>query len=165
MTSKPTFVNIRTIIGLGSKNASTGAVHGAALGEDDVVYVKTQLGFNPDAKFVIPPKVYEYFAECKTKGAKLESEWNEMFIRYKSAYPTEAKELERRLSGKLLDGWEGSLPKKEDLPKGLTATRKSSGIILNTLVPKDKTFVAGSADLIESTFVSFDGMTEFQKVG
>jgi len=161
---KPILVNIRTIIGLGSKNQDSGSVHGAALGDDDVTYVKTQLGFNPDEKFVIPSKVYDYFAECKPQGAKLEAEWNEMFEKYKAEYPKEGKELERRIEGKLLDGWEGKLPPKSKLPKEKTATRKASGIVLKTLVPDDKTFVVGSADLIESTFVNWDGMTEFQKI-
>lgn len=36
--------------------------------------------------------------------------------------------------------------------------------MVQALVPKDPTFVAGSADLLESTFVNFKGQTEFQKV-
>ncbi len=84
---KPIFVNIRTIIGMSSRNQNTGVTHGTALGEDDVVFVKTQLGFNPDDKFVIPPAVYDYFAECEPQGEELGAEWNTMFERYKPEYP------------------------------------------------------------------------------
>ena len=157
-------VNIRTIIGIGSSKQNTGPVHGAALGEDDVAYVKTQLGFNPDEKFVIPPKVYDYFNECQPKGAKLEHDWNEMMTKYRKTYPGDAKELQRRIEGKLRYGWEKDIPKKPELPKDPISTRKASGIMVKALVPSDPTFVAGSADLIESTFVNWDNMVEFQKV-
>ena len=157
-------LNIRTIIGLGSQHQDTGKAHGAALGEDDVAYVKTQLGFHPDEMYIIPPKVYDYFAECKRRGARDEREWDEMMSNYSAKHPDKYADLKRRIDGKLRQGWEDDLPAKDELPKGPAPTRKSSGIVVESLVPKDKTFVAGSADLLESTFVSFSGMTEFQKV-
>lgn len=57
-TDKPTFVHIRTIIGFGSRKANSGPAHGAALGEDEVEYVKSTFGFDPKEKFVIPDEVY-----------------------------------------------------------------------------------------------------------
>lgn len=36
--------------------------------------------------------------------------------------------------------------------------------MIQALVSGDPTFVAGSADLLESTFVGWKGMKEFQKV-
>ena len=156
-------VNIRTIIGIGSRKAATGSVHGQALGVDDVKYVKEQLGFDPEKKFVISDEVYKYFGECKSTGQKLEAEWNDLMGRYKQAHPELATELERRMSGKLVD-WEKDIPTKDQLPKEPTATRKSSGIVVQKLVPKDEAFMVGSADLLESTFVSWKDMVEFQKV-
>lgn len=161
---KPVCVNIRTIIGFGSANQDTGPVHGAALGDNDVAHVKAQLGFDPDAKFVVPPEVYHYFTECKPKGAKLEAEWNEMLEKYSKQYPDEFAELQSRRQGKILDGWKEMLPSKADLPQSPAPTRKASGIALQTLVPKCKTFTAGSADLMESTFVNFKDQVEFQNV-
>ena len=161
---KPTMINIRTIIGLGSQHQNTGKAHGAALGEDDVVYVKTQLGFHPDEMYIVPSKVYDYFAECQERGARDEQAWNGMMTSYSAEYPNEYAELKRRIDGMLRAGWESDLPTKDMLPQDPAPTRKSSGVVLESIVPKDKTFVAGSADLLESTFVSFSGMTEFQNV-
>jgi dihydroxyacetone synthase len=155
-------LNIRTIIGIGSKNQATGKVHGAALGDEDVAYVKTQLGFHPDDKFVVPKEAYEYFADCVPNGQKAEDEWNKLFGEYKEKYPEDAKDFNRRMQGKFREGWEKDLPTKDQLPKDAAPTRKSSGIAVQALVPKDKTFVAGSADLLESTFVNFKDSTEFQ---
>lgn len=159
---KPTLVNIRTIIGLGSKNQNTGAVHGAALGVEDVAYVKTQLGFSPDDKFVCSQKVYDYFNDIGPRGAKLESEWNDLLSKYADAHPTEHDEFQRRLAGKLRSDWEADVPSKAALPQGPIPTRKASGIMVQALVPKDEAFVPGSADLMGSTFVDFKGQTLFQ---
>lgn len=159
---KPTLVNIRTIIGIGAKNENTGSVHGQALGDEGVVHVKTALGFDPKEKFVIPSKVYEYWSEVKPRGQKFEEEWNTMMGKYAKEYPNDHAEFERRRAGKLAEGWKGRLPSKDKLPTEPTPTRKSSGIAFKAVVPSDNSFIAGSADLLESTFVSWDGMTEFQ---
>ena len=162
---KPTLVNIRTIIGFGSRKQNSGPAHGQALGKDEVVYVKTQLGFDPDAKFAIRPEMYEYFKECKTRGAKAESNWSEMVKKYEKQHPDVAKGFKRRMEGKMIDGWEKLIPSKDKLPKDPAATRKSSGIVIKALAPKDDSFIVGSADLLESTFVNWDSMVEFQNVG
>lgn len=112
----------------------------------------------------MPPKVYDYFRESIPKGQKLEDEWNAMMRQYASKYPSEYKELQRRRDGKLAEGWEAKIPSKKDLPTTAIPTRKASGIVVQALVPDDETFIAGSADLIESTFVNFKGQVDFQKV-
>lgn len=86
-----------------------------------------------------------------------------MLQRYTKEYPEEAAELERRRQGKFKGDWKSNLPAKEKLPAEPTPTRKSSGIAFKAIVPDDNSFIAGSADLLESTFVSWDAMTEFQK--
>ena len=159
---KPTCINIRTVIGIGSVNQGKGKVHGQALGDDDVANVKRGLGFDPTKKFHVPAEVYEYFGECKTRGAQLEKDWNSLYAGYRSAYPELASDMERRLAGKLQEGWEGLIPPKSALPTAPQPTRKSSGIVVQALVPDDASFMVGSADLLESTFVSWDKMVEFQ---
>ncbi|EEB96131.1 hypothetical protein MPER_04788, partial [Moniliophthora perniciosa FA553] len=117
----------------------------------------------PDAKFIIPQKVYDHFAGIPAKGTAAQKEWNDLVARYAESYPSEHAELQRRLSGRLLDGWRELLPKKDQLPTAPQPTRKSSGIVVETLAPLFPDLVAGSADLLESTFVSWKGMVEFQK--
>lgn len=165
LTGKPVCINIRTVIGYSSRKANTGPAHGAALGVDEVAYVKEQLGFDPKSKFVIPDDTYRYFAECKNKGAQAEAAWNKTMETYKAKHPDLHAELSQRLQGKFApDGWQDTLPTKDQLPQGPQPTRKSSGVVVQSLVPKNKSFVAGSADLLESTFVNFEGQVEFQNV-
>ncbi|KAK7029588.1 hypothetical protein VNI00_014465 [Paramarasmius palmivorus] len=161
--AQPTLVVIETIIGHGSRKADTCLTHGQALGDDDVAHVKEQLGFSPTEKFVVPQQVYDHFSGIPAKGAAVQKEWDELAARYAEAYPTEYAELQRRLSGRLPEGWRDLLPKKEELPTAPQPTRKSSGIVIQTLAPKFPDFVAGSADLMESTFVNWKGMVDFQK--
>lgn len=162
---KPTFLNIRTVIGYSSRKANTGPAHGQALGDDEVAYVKEQLGFDPTKKFHVPEKVYDYFAECKTKGAKAEQDWNDLYAKFAKSHPELYEDLELRQTGKFAkDDWHSLLPTKDKLPQADQPTRKSSGIVVQALAPRFKSFVAGSADLLESTFVNFDGQVEFQKV-
>lgn len=160
---KPVCVNIRTIIGIGSINQGKGKVHGQALGDDDIAQLKTALGFDPSVKFHIPSKVYEYFEPCKSRGQELEKEWTKLYAKYKEAYPEDEADLARRLRGELKEGWEAKVPAKSQLPTAAQPTRKSSGIMVQALVPEDLSYMVGSADLLESTFVSWDKMTEFQR--
>lgn len=85
-----------------------------------------------------------------------------MMAEYAKKYPEDFKELKRRQEGKLREGWESSVPTKANLPQDAIPTRKASGIMVQSLVPTDETFVAGSADLMESTFVNFKGQTQLQ---
>jgi dihydroxyacetone synthase len=160
---KPVCVHVRTVIGIGSINQGKGKVHGQALGADDIQQLKTNLGFDPTVKYHVPSEVYDYFEPCKVKGADAESEWNDMYARYKQRYPTDEADLARRLRGDLKEGWERRVPAKQDLPKTAQPTRKSSGIMVQAMVPEDRSYMVGSADLLESTFVSWDGMVEFQR--
>ncbi|KAJ8072231.1 hypothetical protein PM082_015789 [Marasmius tenuissimus] len=159
---QPTIVIIPTTIGFGSMRQGEPSTHGAALGEEDVRHVKKQLGFNPDEKFVVPQEVYFAFEDVPARGAKQQEEWTELLKKYGEKYPKEFDELKQRLKGELPEGWQARLPTKDSLPSAAQPTRKSSGIVVKALAPEAKDFVVGSADLKDSTFVSWPGMEEFQ---
>lgn len=161
VVGKPTLINIRTVIGIGSAQAGTGKAHGQALGDDQVAGVKRHLGFDPEDKFAVPDGVYDYWSAVKAKGERAEEAWNAMWEKYQTAFPAEGAELRSRLAGQL-EGWESLLPPKSQLPTTPQPTRKSSGIMIEALAPAYKSLMVGSADLLESTFVSWKGMEEFQ---
>jgi dihydroxyacetone synthase len=160
---KPVFVHIRTLIGYGSKKAGNCSTHGAALGEDDTQSVHKFFGM-PDDKFFVPQEVYDYYKPVIERGAEDEQKWNEMMKRYAQEHQDLHVELAQRLTGTLPEGWQSVFPSKADLPQAAQPTRKSSGIAVQALLPKFRHFTAGSADLMESTFVNFKGQVEFQSV-
>ncbi|GAA5893514.1 hypothetical protein JCM6882_007841 [Rhodosporidiobolus microsporus] len=161
-TGAPTLVLIRTTIGFGSRKQDTGPIHGQALGEEEVAYVKEKFRLDPEARFQLPESVKRSFAHVAPRGAAAEEEWNALYAQYTKEFPEEAKELDRRVKGELPEGWQSLLPTRDQLPTAPQPTRKSSGIVVEALASKFPDFVAGSADLLESTFVSWKGMTEFQ---
>jgi transketolase len=125
--------------------------------------VKSKFGFNPEEKFVVPKRVYDVYRTKVEEGKKLEAKWAELFRSYSEKYPKEAKEIQRRLDGKLPEGWKSGLPKytAKDKPN---ATRSLSQDVLNAIAGVLPELVGGSADLTPSTKTNLkDYPTDYQK--
>lgn len=163
-SDKPTFINIRTVIGFGSLMAGNAKTHGAALGAEDVANIKKAFGLNPEEHFVIPPEVYDFFREVADHGEQLEADWDSTIKAYTETYPELAAEFKLRVEGKMLDEWTKYIPKKEDFPTGPTASRKSAGLVGNPLCENVKNFLIGTADLTPSCNVAYNKKVDFQSV-
>lgn len=94
-------------------------------------------------------------------GQKLEGDWKRLIDSYAKAFPELAAELNRRLTGKLPEGWEAGLPEYPADEKGM-ATRISSGKLLNALASRLPELTGGSADLAPSNKTWIDGELSFQ---
>ena len=57
VTDKPSLIKIQTVIGFGSKNQGEEKVHGAPLGAEDIVNVKTKFGLDPTKHFEVSSDV------------------------------------------------------------------------------------------------------------
>jgi dihydroxyacetone synthase len=161
---KPTFINVKTIIGLGSAVAGQAEAHGAAFGADDVKRMKRIYGFDPEEYFVVGDEVRHFFSDLPGRGEQIVSQWNELVERYAEAHPVVAKEFQRRLDGKLPSDWQALIPSPESLSDKPTATRASSGLMINPLAKEIKSFVVGTADLSPSVHMAWDGKEDFQHV-
>lgn len=150
-SDKPTLIITHTVIGYGSINQGTSKVHGAPLSSDDIEQLRKFLNWN-DNPFFIPDEVYNHFNDTFTnRGTKAHAEWEKMFEKYKSLYPTEATYLEDDING-LLPSFE--FPKYELHYK--EASRKTSGTILNLIARRVSGIVGGSADVAGSTFTDIE---------
>jgi len=150
-TSRPSLILARTHIGHGSPHKQDSAeAHGSPLGEEEVRLTKKALGWPEDATFFVPPDALAHFRKAKTRGEKLQQEWNERRREYGKAFPAESAELERIWSGKLPEGWDADLPAFGADAKPL-ATREASGKVIAALSPKIPQLLGGSADLGGST--------------
>ncbi|KAI5951064.1 TKL1 [Candida jiufengensis] len=161
ITGAPVLIRLVTTIGFGSKAAGTGGVHGAPLKPDDLKQLKKSWGFDEESNFFIPDEVANYFAEKVEENKKIQAKWNELFKAYKEKYPKEGAEVQRRLDGKLPDGWKDHLPKFTSKDKAL-ATRKLSEGVLDALCPIIPELIGGSADLTGSNLTRAQGATDFQ---
>jgi transketolase len=150
-----------TTIGYGSKLEGTHGVHGNPLKPDDTEAIKTKFGFDPKQFFVVPESTKKAYAGIAQRGASAESEWQKTFKAYSDKYPQEAKDLARRLEGKLPDGWEKALPVYKPTDDAV-ASRKLSEIVLTKLSDAVPELVSGSADLTGSNLTRWKSAVDFQ---
>jgi transketolase len=151
VTDKPSLIVVRSHIGYGSPNKQdTAEAHGSPLGADEIKLTKEVLGYPSQEPFYVAPEALDHWRTMTPRGEQLEKEWNARYDSWKSAFSSEAAELERRLRGDLLDGWEDLIP-TFTAENGNVASRAASGAVLNAIAPKMPELVGGSADLASST--------------
>ncbi len=149
VTTAPTIIAIRTVIGYGSPNKQgTSKAHGSPLGKDEIKLVKEFYGW-PQEDFYVPGEALEHFREAVERGARYESDWNKTFQAWRTAFPDLAKEWDAALSGQLPAGWDADIPTFSDAKK--IATRNASGDVLNAIAKHIPTMIGGDADLAGST--------------
>ena len=156
-SDKPTFICCKTSIGQGSPNlAGTDKVHGAPLGAAEIAATRAAIGWN-HPPFEIPQDVYDAW-DAKRKGAASEAEWNSRFGTYRTKYPQEAKEFERRMAGQLPANFEKTVQTylaSCDSKAETIATRKASQNAIEALAPALPEFMGGSADLTGSNLTNW----------
>ncbi|HET7373436.1 MAG TPA: transketolase [Gemmatimonadaceae bacterium] len=152
-TERPTLIVTRTHIGYGSPRQDSEKAHGEALGKENVLITKKNLGWPSLEPFYVPDEALAHWRKTKEKGARLHAEWNARRAAYANAFPDDAKELERRLAGKRLANWAAKMPTftKEN---GNVASRAAFGAVLNATAESLPELVGGSADLTPSNNTS-----------
>ena len=158
-TQRPSLICCKTIIGYGAPHRQgTKEAHGEALGADEVAAARRELGW-PYPPFVVPDEIRAAW-DHRAQGAALEAGWRELFARYASAFPQEARELERRMRGDLPESWRETAAQTLAALAGQTApqaTRQSSQAALNVIAPALPEVLGGSADLTGSNNTFFKG--------
>ncbi|KAF6819852.1 transketolase [Colletotrichum musicola] len=158
---KPTLIKLRTTIGFGSLQQGTHGVHGSPLKADDIKQLKEKFGFNPEQSFAVPQEVYDAYGKHAAEGAAAEAEWNKLLDSYAQKYPEEAKDLKRRLTGDLPEGWEKALPVYTPADPAI-ASRKLSETVLSKVESVLPELLGGSADLTGSNLTRWKNAVDFQ---
>jgi transketolase len=102
-----------------------------------------------------------HFRKAVDRGQELENQWQSLVEAYKQDHSGPAEEWEEWISGKMPEGWQKQIPDFPADPKG-TATRVSSGTVLNAVASKVTNLVGGSADLAPSNKTLIDGAADYQ---
>ena len=152
-STRPTLICCKTEIGFGSPNkAGTSGVHGSALGEEEIIKTRDQLGWQHEP-FDIPADIKSEW-DAKEAGSKHNSEWDELMNEYSKMHPELSNELERLINNELPNGFEKLY---QEFLEGLVAgdkkdlaTRKASEICLNFFCEQLPELIGGSADLTGS---------------
>jgi transketolase len=159
-TSKPTMIEVKTVIGFGAPKQGTSSVHGAPIGLEGIKVAKKAYGWDYP-EFTVPKEAAERFNETiKVRGAQTEAAWNEKFAAYQKAYPELAAEFLRSFAHELPANWEAQLPKYE--VGSSQASRVSSKEMIQAISSLDPAFWGGSADLSGSNNTMVAAETDFE---
>lgn len=159
-TSKPTLIILKTIIGWPSPaKQNTGAIHGSALGAEELAGLKAVLGFDPEHHFVVDADVLAHARGLVERSAEERRKWQRGFDAWAHANPDRRALLERLEANELPQGTLEALP---FFDAGTSvATRAASGKVLNALASLMPELWGGSADLAGSNNTTIQGAPSF----
>ena len=158
-TTRPSLINVRTVIGYGSPKAGTSKVHGEALGAEAVKATKKNLGWPEDKTFYVPDEARANWDTIKLRGKDLHTEWQAEFEEYAKAYPEPAAQFTRTIKAELASGWEKKVPVfPTDKP---VATRNAGQVVMNAIAGVVPELFGGAADLTASTKTIFKDSPSF----
>jgi len=152
---RPTLIVCNSHIAFGSPNkVDTASAHGEALGEDEVLASKRNLGLPEDRKFYVPEAVTELF-EARTRSCKRRfNRWTKLFQQMEATRPELATAWSDAHALRLPIDLESRFPEFE---AGSTiATRSAGGKVIQALAESIPYLVGGSADLAPSTKTLID---------
>lgn len=151
-SDKPSMIACKTIIGYGSPNkAGSEKSHGAALGQEEVLAVKSTYGWDKIDEFYLPEKLLSEWRNIGKRSIKQYDLWHDLVDQLDSS----SKEVIKNIGNihfiphnlsELVDQYKRSL----QLIDNSESTRKSSGNILEFLAHNIPQLIGGSADLSES---------------
>lgn len=151
--TKPLFVNIRSIIGVGSAVAGKAVSHGAPLGTDNMKEMKKAYGWDTEEKFVLPEKVRQFYSDLPARGDRFVEEWQSLVARYQKEYPKLGEEFQARMEGRLPADWTDLIP--SSFPTEDTPSRKSNNYVMKDVLNNVNSFMVGSADLTPSVNLTY----------
>ena len=156
----PSLIILESLIGKGSPNkAGSHEVHGAPLGDDEVMASKRALGLDPEKDFYVHPDAVAHFERRKVEWARVHGEWVEAFASWAAANP-ELHDIWRS-SFEAVDLSSAAFPGFQVGEK--VATRSAGGKVLNSLAKAVPNLVGGSADLAPSNKSVIDGAGHVEK--
>ena len=162
-TDKPSMIFCKTTIGFGSPNKSgTADVHGAPLGEDEIIKTREALDWKY-AEFELTDEIYNFW-DAKEAGNNVNLDWDNLIKSYQEKYPEKSKELLRRIEGNTPENFESDFNqflKDCDKNNSPMATRKASKACLDFFVKEMPELIGGSADLTPSNNTFSDSSSTF----
>jgi transketolase len=87
LTDKPSIIEVKSIIGYGSKDQGKSSTHGAPIGLEETALMRKRMDYDYPL-FTAPEEVYEdFFKNTVQRGETALNEWENLFEDYKEAYP------------------------------------------------------------------------------
>ncbi|KAM0261463.1 hypothetical protein ACHAPA_009783 [Fusarium lateritium] len=161
LVGKPVFINVHTVIGLGTSTAGTYKAHHGVFDAESVAESKRLAGQDPSTTHEVPTTVLEFFRERQHHGQQLSSEWKHLLEGYQSAHPRLAGEFQKRRAGDNGDEWQKALEELEITQFAGCATREVSGTLMDILWKTHPALAGGGADLVNSNKIPYEAAQVF----
>lgn len=161
LVGKPVFINVRTVIGLGTSTAGTYKAHHGVFDAESVALSKRLAGQDASMTHQIPPATLEYFRERKQNGQELQGAWDDLLDRYKFAHPELAEEFHKRRTGDNGNEWRKVLETMDSETFRDNATREVNGSIIESMWKAHPALFGGGADLVNSNKVPYEASEVF----
>ena len=160
-SDKPKLVIFKTTIAKGiAEVENTAKGHGEG-GAKFAAAARKALGL-PDEKFYVSQSTYELFKKTREANLQKYNQWQEAFKNWKKAEPKKAQELHFCINRKDEIDAQSLLAAIPEFPADdKSATRASSGVVMNALAQKLPYMITGAADLFGSTKNYLKGMGDF----
>lgn len=154
--SRPTLIEVKTIIGYGSPKQGTNATHGAPFGEENTKITRENLNY-PYQAFEVAPSAYDDFKEnVFNRGVNKYNDWIELVQKYKEAFPELGQAFDKVIKNEVLTDL--TIEDFNTYEIGFNqATRNSSQDAINAIAKVSKQFLGGSADLAHSNMTYING--------
>lgn len=160
---KPSIIIADTIIGKGAPNKQGKAsAHGEPLGASEVFAAKDTVGWPVDQPFFVPDGVRELFAQRVSDVIPSYNAWNSQIAKYGIDFANEMKLWNEVFNKDVPAYLEDMLLDSLDCRKA-TATRVSSGSVIQEIAKHVPAFWGGSADLSPSNKTDVKGGGDFSK--
>ena len=149
---RPSMIACRTIIGFGAPNKQGGHnVHGAPIGEDEIVNARKHLGWEHPA-FVVPAGIKSDWEKIAARGKDARLAWEKRLgaSDKKAAFEAQMNGVDQAAMTKALAEYREKLV--ADAPK--VASRKASQMVLEIVNGVTELTIGGSADLTGSNLTN-----------
>lgn len=158
-SDKPTFIEVKTIIGYASSLANSYKCHGAALSEEEVENVRKNLSY-PYKKFELPDNILKSFTTTHNLNKSHYQKYLKSLDNLKKNNPQLFKQYQFEMSNEFkldIDSF-ADLNKQDTITE---ATRNICGLIVNKIAEKNANFLIINDDLSGSTKVKASSNNKF----
>lgn len=158
-SDKPTFIEVKTIIGYASSLANSYKCHGAALSEEEVEKVRKNLSY-PYKKFELPQNILKSFSATHNSNKSHYQRYLKLLNNLKKTNP----ELFKKYQFEMNNEFKFDINNFDDFNnqnKDVEATRNICGLIVNKIAEKNANFLIINDDLSGSTKVKANSNSKF----
>lgn len=154
-SNKPTLIQVKTVIGQGSRLSGTNKVHGTPLKKEDLENIKANLGIR-DVPFAVSKEAVEELRKLiMERNQKRYENWTKLIGDY-------VAEATPKVQAEIKELLKGNAPLNIDLPKLMwqfpadlkEPMRDTNAKIMNVIADNAFNFIGGNADVASSTRIN-----------